>query len=235
VQYRPELLRESDRYRGRRRAPTPPRSRYAAVITTAVVGAGIVAFGAGAGLQDAKVDALTSDSANIADADALRAQAANTTSRGDKGLNSSINQAPKDAWVLPLRGYRVTSLYGQRWGKLHAGIDLGGIRLGHPINAVRDGKVILSSFDGGYGYAVRIDHGDGFVTVYGHNSKLLVKVGDDVKAGDIIALAGDTGHSFGVHCHLEIRVNGTPVNPINFFKERGVDFFLETESVYGTG
>jgi hypothetical protein len=97
------------------------------------------------------------------------------------------------------------------------------------------GKVILSGWDGGYGYAVRIDHGDGLVTVYGHNSKLSVKVGDEVKAGDTIALAGNTGHSFGVHCHLEIRVNDVPQNPINFFKERGVDFFLETESVYGTG
>ncbi len=234
MQYRPEPLRESDRYRGRRRAPTPPRSRYAAVITTAFVGAGIVAFGAGAGLHDAKVDALTSDASNIVDADALRAQAANAPSRGDKGLNSSINQAPTDVWVLPVRGYRVTSLYGQRWGKLHAGVDLGGIREGTPINAMRDGKVILAGWDGGYGIAVRIDHGNGLVTVYGHNSKLNVKVGDIVKAGDTIAAAGNTGHSFGVHCHLEIRVNDVPQNPVNFFKERGVDFFLETESVYGT-
>ncbi len=235
MQYRPEPLRESDRYRGRRRAPTPPRSRYAAVITTAFVGAGIVAFGAGAGLTDAKVDALNSDAVNVADAEALRDQAANAPSRGEKGLNSSINQAPTDVWVLPFRGYRVTSLYGQRWGRLHAGVDLGGIPTGTQIHAVRDGKVILSGWDGGYGNAVRIDHGNGLVTVYGHNSKLFVKVGDIVKAGDLISAAGNTGHSFGTHLHLEIRVNDVPQNPITFFKERGVDFFLETESVYGTG
>jgi murein DD-endopeptidase MepM/ murein hydrolase activator NlpD len=95
--------------------------------------------------------------------------------------------------------------------------------------------VILSGWDGGYGNAVRIDHGNGLVTVYGHNSKLFVKVGDIVKAGDLISAAGNTGHSFGTHLHLEIRVNDVPQNPITFFKERGVDFFLETESVYGTG
>jgi murein DD-endopeptidase MepM/ murein hydrolase activator NlpD len=71
------------------------------------------------------------------------------------------------------------------------------------------------------------------VTVYGHNSKLYAKVGDKVKAGDVVAGAGNTGHSFGTHCHLEIRINGEPVDPIKFFKERGVDFYLETEAVYG--
>lgn len=233
MQYRPELLRESDRYRGRRRAPTPPRSRYAAVITTAFVGAGIVAFGAGAGLHDAKTDTLGSDNAALADASRQRDLAADRPGRGEKTLNSSINQAPKDAWVLPLRGYRVTSLYGQRWGRLHAGIDLGGIKEGHPINAVHDGKVIVAGWQGGYGYGVFIQHEDGMVTVYGHNSKLYVKVGQEVKAGDLIAGAGNTGHSYGTHCHLEIRINGNPVDPIKFFKSKGVDFYLETEAVYG--
>lgn len=234
MQYRPELLRESDRYRGRRRAPTPPRSRYAAVITTAFIGAGIVAFGAGAGLKDAKVDALNADAASLSDANDLQRElAADRPSRGEKGLNSSISQGPKDAWVLPFRGYRVTSLYGQRWGRLHAGIDLGGTREGTPFGAVRDGKVILARYNGGYGLCVIIDHGDGLETVYGHASKLLVKEGQEVKAGDVIALIGNTGHSFGAHLHLEIHINGVAQNPVGFFKQKGVDFFLETEAVYG--
>lgn len=233
MQYRPELLRESDRYRGRRRAPTPPRSRYAAVITTAFVGAGVVAFGAGAGLQDAKVDALGSETSALADLAAQRDLAANRPARGERTLESSINQAPPDAWVLPMRGYRVTSDFGQRWGRLHAGLDMAGIREGHPINAVHDGKVIVAGWSGGYGYAVFIDHGDGLVTVYGHNSKLYVEVGQEVKAGDIISGAGNTGHSYGTHLHLEIRINDRPVDPIKFFKERGVDFYLEMEAVYG--
>lgn len=234
MQYRPELLRESDRYRGRRRAPTPPRSRYAAVITTAFVGAGIVAFGAGAGLQDAKVDALSNDTSALADAASQqRDAAAARPGRDERTLNSSINQAPADAWLLPMRGYRVTSLFGQRWGRLHAGIDLGGIREGTPINAVRDGKVVLSRWNGGYGNNVVIDHGDHMTTVYGHGSKLLVKEGQEVKAGDVIMLAGNTGHSYGTHLHLEIRINGSPVDPMKFFEKRGVDFRLETEAVYG--
>lgn len=234
MQYRPEPLRESDRYRGRRRAPTPARGRYAAVLTTAFFGAGIVAFGAGAGIKDAKTDALVADSAAV-EAAAQRDTAATTLSRTrDRNLASSINSAPENPWVLPMRGYNLTSPFGQRWGRLHAGIDLGGIREGTPFAAVRDGVVTLCRFNGGYGLNVQIDHGDGLVTVYGHASKLLCHEGQQVKAGEIIALCGNTGHSFGTHLHLEIHVNGVPVNPIPFFKEKGVDFNLETEAVYGS-
>ncbi len=226
-------MRESDRYRGRRRAPTPARGRYAAVLTTAFVGAGIVAFGAGAGIKDAKVDALVADS-TVAEASSQRDYAAGAPNRSvDRSVASSINSAPEDVWLLPLRGYRLTSPFGQRWGRLHAGIDLGGVREGTPIYAVKDGTVILCRVNGGYGLNVQIDHGDGLVTVYGHASKLMCKEGQQVKAGELIALVGNTGHSFGAHLHLEIHVNGSPVNPIPFFKERGVDFYLETEAVYG--
>lgn len=199
-----------------------------------MVGAGIVAFGAGAGLKDAKVDALSADISNLAEADLGRELAADRPSRGDKPLTSSINQAPTDAWVLPFRGYRVTSLYGQRWGRLHAGIDLGGIREGTPFNAVRDGKVILARWNGGYGKCIIIDHGGGLQTVYGHATSIFVTEGQMVKAGDLIGGAGNTGHSFGVHLHLEIHINGVAKDPVPFFKDHGVDFFLETEAVYGT-
>lgn len=234
MQYRPELLRESDRYRGRRRAPSPPRSRYAAVITTAFVGAGVVAFGAGAGLQDAKVDSISSDAA-LTEAASQRDAAANRPARssGEKSLSSSMTRAPENAWVLPMRNYRVTSVFGQRWGRLHAGVDLGGIKEGHPINAVREGKVTLARWYGGYGNAVVIDHGGGVTTVYGHGSKIMVKEGQEVKAGDVILLAGNTGHSYGVHLHIEVRIDGSPVNPINYLKEHGVDLYLEMEAVYG--
>ncbi len=235
MQYRPELLRESDRYRGRRRAPTPARGRYAAVITTAFVGAGIVALGAGASLTDAKVDALTSDATALADASNQRDLAQNRPGRsnGERSLNSSINRAPENAWVLPLNGYRVTSQFGQRWGRLHAGVDLGGIKEGTPVYAVHDGKVTLSRWNGGYGYNVVIDHGGGITTVYGHASKLIAKEGQEVKAGDLIMLAGNTGQSYGVHLHIEARINGNPTEPIKFFRDRGVDLYLETQAVFG--
>ncbi|WP_020520370.1 M23 family metallopeptidase [Catelliglobosispora koreensis] len=227
-------MRESDRYRGRRRAPTPARGRYAAVLTTAFVGAGIVAFGAGAGIKDAKVDALVADTSVAEASSSQRDYAAGAPNRSvDRNVASSISSAPEDVWLLPLRGYRLTSPFGQRWGRLHAGIDLGGIRAGTPIYAVKDGTVILCRANGGYGLNVQIDHGGGLVTVYGHASKLFCKEGQQVKAGELIAAVGNTGHSFGDHLHLEIHVNGSPVNPIPFFKERGVDFYLETEAVYG--
>lgn len=231
MQYRPELLRESDRYRGRRRAPAPPRSRYVAVVTTAFVGAGIVAFGAGAGIQDAKTDALMSDATALSEASDARVAAADRASRGDdRSLSTSISQAP-NAWVLPAHDYRLTSLFKMRWGKMHKGVDIA-LDEGVPFSTVHDGTVVLSGWNGGYGYCVIVDHGNGLKTVYGHASKLLVKAGDKVKAGDIIALTGATGHSFGPHLHLEIHVNDVAVDPLPWFKQHGVDLDLEIEQAY---
>jgi murein DD-endopeptidase MepM/ murein hydrolase activator NlpD len=226
------MLRESDRYRGRRRAPSPPRSRYAAVVTTAFVGAGVVALAAGAGIQDAKVDAITADASSIADSEAARQQAVDRASRGDRALATSITSTAPDAWLLPLHNYSLTSKYGQRWGRLHAGVDLA-LPEGTPIMAMHKGTVILAGWHGGYGKCVMIDHGNGLVTLYGHNSSLNVQVGQEVNAGDVISKLGNTGFSTGPHLHLEIHVNGVAKDPIPFFKERGVDLKMEIEALYG--
>ncbi|MEV4415927.1 M23 family metallopeptidase [Catellatospora sp. NPDC049609] len=231
-QYRPELVRESDRYRGRRRVARPSRSRYAAVVTTAFVGAGIVAFGAGAGISDAKTDALIGDAAALSAADvAGRGDAADRASRGeDRTLSTSISSAP-NAWVLPAHDFRLTSRYGQRWGKLHKGVDVA-LNEGVPFATLHAGTVVLSGWNGGYGKCVIVDHGNGVRTVYGHASSLLVKVGDKVQAGDIIALTGSTGHSFGPHLHLEVHVNDVAVDPIPWLKKRGLDLELEIEAAF---
>jgi len=123
----------------------------------------------------------------------------------------------------PVTG-RVTSGYGQRRdpfeqgeGEFHHGLDIANA-LGTPVKATADGIVQLASWQGGYGRLVLIVHGRGFRTYYGHNSKLLVKPGDHVKRGDVIALMGTSGHSTGYHLHYEIWQGGHVVNPMKFVK-----------------
>lgn len=94
----------------------------------------------------------------------------------------------------------------------HTGMDIG-VSYGTAIHAAASGTVIIAGTYGGYGNCVAISHGNGLVTLYGHNSSLCVSVGDKVKKGDVIAKAGSTGFSTGVHCHFEVQKNGTPVNP----------------------
>jgi murein DD-endopeptidase MepM/ murein hydrolase activator NlpD len=226
----------SGRYRGRRRVPPPPRSRYAAVFTTAVVGAGVVALGAGTLLPDAKLapDQLST----LGSLDGVfdeRAEAAERASRAQRqrgGLATSITQAAPDVWLLPLRNYRVSSHYGWRWERMHNGVDLSAPH-GTPIQSVHAGTVVLSRWHAGYGYAVIIDHGDGVETLYAHASQLLVYEGQEVSAGEIIALVGNTGYSFGAHLHFEAHINGVPHDPVPWLLENGVDIMEQTEAIYG--
>ncbi len=119
---------------------------------------------------------------------------------------------------------RIASPFGYRFHpilniyRMHAGVDLSAHE-GTPIYATGAGTVCTSGVESGYGNVVKINHGYGYMTVYGHCSKLLVKVGDKVKRGDLIALVGSTGLSSGPHCHYEVRVNGVPQNPLNFYKD----------------
>ncbi|MEU8080083.1 M23 family metallopeptidase [Catellatospora citrea] len=232
MRYRPELVREADRYCGRRRAGTPSRSRYATVLATAAAGAGIVAFGAAAVVPDAKAEAPGDHMAAFSDA--ARADIAARPNRGDRQLSTSISQEAPDAWVLPLHDYTLSSRYGIRWGRPHRGLDLAGLPEGTPYMAVRGGVVVQAGWNGGYGNSIIIDHGHGLQTLYGHSSRVLVKPGDRVQAGDVIGMTGNTGYSFGTHLHLEIHVDGVAHDPITWFKKHGVDFELELEEVYGT-
>ncbi|MEG6565684.1 peptidoglycan DD-metalloendopeptidase family protein [Thermoanaerobacterium saccharolyticum] len=118
----------------------------------------------------------------------------------------------------PIRGHIViTSRYGQRWGRLHAGIDIAA-SINDPIYAADRGTVVFAGWENGYGNLVEIDHGNGYVTYYGHASKLLVKRGDKVYKGQKIALVGMTGNTTGPHVHFEVRKNGIPVNPMMYLK-----------------
>ncbi|MFV2021884.1 M23 family metallopeptidase [Micromonospora sp. LOL_023] len=234
---RQRLSAEPDRYRGRRRVPTPPRNRYAAVMTTAVVGAGVVALGAGA-MPDAKTlsPAALADLENTAalsDQALERANDADRASRDtDRVPTTSMTQAAPDVWMLPLRGYTFTSPYGMRWGKLHAGVDLAAAE-GTPFHSVHAGTVTLAGWNGGYGYCVIVKHDDGTESVYGHASRVRVNVGQRVEAGDLLGDVGNTGHSYGAHLHLEVHVDGEPKDPIPWLRDKGVDIKLQYEAIYG--
>lgn len=125
-------------------------------------------------------------------------------------------KVPKKLKLLfskPVLNAVISSPFGWRWGRMHQGVDLA-VGQGTPILATEAGKVTYSGWLGGYGNLVSIDHGGGFVSRYGHASVLLVRAGQKIKKGQIIALVGSTGHSTGPHLHFELVSNGKHRNPL---------------------
>ncbi len=131
-------------------------------------------------------------------------------------VNPSSPNTFTEGFIWPARGV-LTSGYGRRWGRMHRGIDIAG-PIGTPIMAAASGEVINAGWNsGGYGNLVKIRHADGSVTLYAHNSRILVRTGQLVTQGQQISEMGSTGRSTGPHLHFEIRPNGsTAVNPIAF-------------------
>jgi murein DD-endopeptidase MepM/ murein hydrolase activator NlpD len=113
---------------------------------------------------------------------------------------------------------RISSPFGKRGREFHTGVDIAA-PVGTPVRAADSGTVTFAGWNGGYGRLIIVDHGNGFTTYYAHNSKLLVGVGDKVEKGQTISLVGSSGRSTGPHLHFEIRKNGEPLNPLNFFKK----------------
>ncbi len=116
--------------------------------------------------------------------------------------------------IWPVNG-PVVSGYGMRWGRLHAGIDIAA-GSGTPIHAAASGRVVYSGWMDGYGNLVAIDHGRGLSTAYGHQSSIAVGNGQTVTQGQVIGYVGCTGHCFGPHLHFEVRINGSPVDPLGY-------------------
>lgn len=200
-------------------------------MTSAFVGAGVVAMGAGTAMPEADANgfATVEASVDLSDLDRGPLDRANRTVRS--GPASTVDQAAPKVWLLPLKSFTITSQYGPRWGRTHPGVDLGAPE-GTPMYAVAAGRVKLARYNGGYGLNVMIDHGEGITTVYGHASRLFVKEGQVVQAGDRIANVGNTGHSFGAHLHFEVRLNDKQTEPVEWMKKRGVDLRTKVESVY---
>lgn len=134
-----------------------------------------------------------------------------------RGTKNPPPRIGSGVFARPLSRGTVTSPFGMRWGRLHAGIDIG-VPIGTPVKAADGGKVIFAGNKSGYGLVVIINHGGNLESRYAHNSKLLVKKGDRVYKGQKIALSGNTGRSTGPHLHFEIRKNGTPINPTKYVK-----------------
>jgi len=124
------------------------------------------------------------------------------------------------AWVAPTHG-QFSSGFGPRPGGFHNGIDIAA-PIGTPILAAADGTVIASGPAAGYGLWVRIDHGGGVITTYGHNNRNLVTVGQVVHAGQPIAEVGNRGQSTGPHLHFAVQVNGHYVDPLGFYTAKGL-------------
>lgn len=129
-------------------------------------------------------------------------------------------------WSYPLPGAKVISPYGSRGGRRHTGVDLKTVNKDN-ILAAFDGEVVFSGPFSGYGNLIRIRHDNGLETYYSHNSKNLVKVGEQVKAGQVIALTGQTGRASTPHLHFETRIGGQAVNPNRFFDHQTYSIRLD--------
>ncbi len=126
-------------------------------------------------------------------------------------VTPSHSGSTSGTWSWPVDG-RITSPYGYRWGRLHAGIDIAAPS-GTPLVAARAGTVTFAGTAGGYGLLTLVDHGDGIVTAYAHQSQLVARVGQPVARGQQIGAVGSTGNSTGPHVHFEVRVGGATRNP----------------------
>jgi murein DD-endopeptidase MepM/ murein hydrolase activator NlpD len=142
----------------------------------------------------------------------VHASAANEPSPGPAAATPAA--APGPEWLWPAKG-AVTSEFGPRWGRLHAGLDIDAPD-GSEIVAPKAGVVISSGWDGAYGNQVLIDHGNGFVTMYAHQRAIAVPVGTRLTQGQLVGWVGCTGSCTGAHLHFEIRINGVPQPPRQF-------------------
>ena len=140
------------------------------------------------------------------------------------GFTSSDDEASYTPNVWPILG-PISSSFGEREdpvlgtgeGEFHAGIDISG-PMGTPIHATADGVVVSAGMENGYGRMVRIDHGHGIMTCYGHMSGFAVTAGQSVVRGDVIGYVGHSGRTTGNHVHYEVRIHNTPVNPHKYLR-----------------
>jgi len=147
------------------------------------------------------------------DLDALEAESARVQARLAGAGGGPIRRGG-GRFVVPTNG-TFTSPFGMRWGRLHAGVDIAA-PIGTPIRAADSGRVAIAGGTGGYGNYTCIQHGGNLSTCYAHQSRIGVSVGQSVRQGQVIGAVGNTGNSTGPHLHFEVRVGGSPVNPMGY-------------------
>ena len=153
------------------------------------------------------------------DLEAMQAASAAIAAQIQSSGSSTSDPGPTDGtpstsgFIWPVSG-PITSPFGWRWGRMHEGIDIGA-PTGTAIHAAKAGTIIFAGVQSGYGNIVIIDHGGGVATAYGHMSAIWVG-GGSVSQGQGIGAVGCTGHCTGPHLHFEVRINGAPVNPLNY-------------------
>jgi len=185
---------------------------------------------------DAIKDRLVSQQGQIQDARAVKARALDVTRTKRRDLEEHLVELEKEqaqvqarlagsapagpvrqgsgAFIWPVNG-TFTSPFGMRWGRLHAGVDLAAPE-GTPIRAADSGRVVLLGWTGGYGNYTCVSHGGSLSTCYAHQSRYGTSMGASVSKGQVIGYVGNTGNSTGAHLHFEVRINGTPVDPMGY-------------------
>jgi murein DD-endopeptidase MepM/ murein hydrolase activator NlpD len=150
------------------------------------------------------------------DLSALEAASAQVTEQLQSGsrLPAGPVRHGSGGFIWPVNG-PVVSGFGMRWGRLHAGVDIA-VPNGTPVRAAAGGRVAMAGVVGGYGNYVCIQHGGGIATCYAHLSGIGVGSGGSARQGQVIGSSGCTGHCFGPHLHFEVRVNGSPVDPMGY-------------------
>lgn len=164
-------------------------------------------------------EAATSSTATLEE----RQQEHQRAARSAERQSATGTKDEDEKWVTPVEDARVTSEYGHRWGRLHAGRDYGAA-MDTPVRAMGDGKVVGAGTMAGYGNYVDIEYADDTVSRYGHLAEVDVYVSQWVRAGDVVARSGNSGRSTGPHLHVEIRPDGKdPVDPETWLSKRGID------------
>lgn len=130
----------------------------------------------------------------------------------EEGIDRTNWEVPRGEFIWPVAGIRVTSRVGNRWGRLHPGIDIA-TPTGTIVLAAMDGRVGDTGFKGAYGKTIVLQHDREYITRYAHLSEIFVKEGDVIKKGQVIGYSGNTGRSTGPHLHFEVRCMNVILNP----------------------